>query len=115
MGGKRRQDKGWSYGLKGIDSTKGVVSGRWVAAREGVGSGRGGRGRKNHDGRCSSSFGCFCRGSTVGIIWREKKDISRGEWEISRGRREKTQVENAGQLMGALEDTGFGGLKGGAK
>ncbi len=37
MGGKRRQDKGWSYGLRGSDCTKGVDSGRWVAAREGVG------------------------------------------------------------------------------
>ena len=32
----------------------------------------------------SSSSASFCGGSTVGIIWREKKDFSREEWEISR-------------------------------
>ncbi len=30
------------------------------------------------------SSASFCRGSTAGIIWREKKVFSRGEWEISR-------------------------------
>ena len=69
--GEQRQGGGWSMGSSGSDRTKGVVSGRWEAAGESVGSGRGGGGGKNYG---CLSLAYFCREPTVGNIQWEKKN-----------------------------------------
>jgi hypothetical protein len=63
-------------GLRGSDCITGVVSGRWVAAGESFGSGRGGRGRIYYGWPLLLSLACFCREPRAGIIQREKKVIS---------------------------------------
>ena len=51
MGMERRRGGGRLIGSRGNDCTKGVVSGRWAAAGEGVGFGRGWRGGNINDVR----------------------------------------------------------------
>ncbi len=51
MGMERRQGGGRLIGSKGSDCAKGVVTGRWAAAWEGIEFGRGGRGGNIYDVR----------------------------------------------------------------
>ena len=103
VGWKRRRGGGMSMGSLGSYFTKGVVSGQWAAEWEGVGCSRGGRGWKYY-GYLSAllSSASVCGGSMEGIIWREKKDFSRGEWEITRERWEKNHFFPVTIVLGTV-------------
>ena len=99
---KWRRGGGWSMGPRGSNCTKGVDSGQWAAAGESVGFSRGGGGGEKVWLALYSSLPHASVESLQKESYGGEKVISHRKWEISRGRWEKTQLENPGQLYWAL-------------
>jgi hypothetical protein len=74
-GRERRRGVRWSMGSKGSNCAKGVSSGSWAAAWEGVGFGPGGRG---------GILFRWCTGAVkYGVV---SRTLSRGKGQLSRGK-----------------------------